>query len=190
MPLPEILKRETLAKSRWFQIEALHLKFSNGVQRVYERLPAHGPSGIIVVALEECSDGPDHLMLIREYAAGFHEFQLTLPKGGVDQGEDLLGACRREMAEEIGYTADHIEFVKNLTLAPGHMGYSINVMFAKQLRPESLPGDEPEPPEVVRWPVDRLDELLFGEEFCEARAIAAISLCRAKLLSSHTDSAS
>ena len=54
----------------------------------------------------------DELMLIREYAAGFHEFQLTLPKGAVDQGETLEIAADRELAEEIGFAAREIEFVK------------------------------------------------------------------------------
>jgi ADP-ribose diphosphatase len=41
-----------------------------------------------------------------------------------------------------------------------------------------LQGDEPEPLELVPWPLQRLDELLNSDEFCEARAIAALSLCR------------
>jgi len=35
---PTILKTELLAESDYFQIEALHLQFSNGQRRVYERL--------------------------------------------------------------------------------------------------------------------------------------------------------
>ena len=177
MPLPKITAREILAESRFFKIEALHLLFSNGVRRVYERIPAQGPQGVIVVAVNAAGE----LMLIREYAAGFHEFQLTLPKGSAEPGEDLFTASRRELAEEIGFTAENVEFVKNLTLAPGHMGFTINVMFATDLSPKTLPADEPEPPELVLWPVDRLDELLHDEQFKEARALAAISLCRERI---------
>ena len=107
MPLPKIIKTETLAATRFFKIEAMHLEFSTGEQRVYERLPAGASSGVIVVAINE----NDELMLIREYAAGFHEFQLTLPKGAVDQGETLEVAADRELAEEIGFAAREIEFV-------------------------------------------------------------------------------
>ncbi len=178
MPLPKITAREILAETRFFKIEALHLLFSNGAKRVYERIPAQGLQGVIVVAV----DDNGQLMLIREYAAGFHEFQLTLPKGSAEPGEDLFAATRRELAEEIGLTAENVEFVKNLTLAPGHMGFTINVMFASNLSPMSLPADEPEPPELVPWPVQRLDELLHDAHFNEARALAAISLCRQRLL--------
>ena len=65
------------ATTRFFKIEALDLRFSNGVERRYERLPAGGAEGVIVVAV----NAQNELLLIREYAAGFHEMQLTLPKG-------------------------------------------------------------------------------------------------------------
>ncbi|MEM7294079.1 MAG: ADP compounds hydrolase NudE, partial [Pseudomonadota bacterium] len=68
--------------------------------------------------------------------------------------------------------------LKKLTIAPSHMGYTINVVFARDLFEHRLQGDEPEPPEVVPWPLDRLDELLEGDDFNEARAIAALVLCR------------
>ena len=53
MPLPIIRKTEVLAQSRFFTIEAMHLRFSTGVERVYERLPAVGEQGVIVVAVNE-----------------------------------------------------------------------------------------------------------------------------------------
>ena len=176
--LPKITESKIIAESRFFKIESLALEFNNGVQRVYERLPAVGEQGVIVVAV----NAEDELLLIREYAAGFHEFQLTLPKGGAEVGESLEQAAQRELAEEVGFGARHVEFVKNLSLAPGHMGFTINVMFARDLFEHQLPADEPEPPEIVRWPIAKLDELLHSNDFNEARAIAALYLCKHKLM--------
>ncbi len=177
MPLPLIRKIQTIAQSRFFAIEALHLSFSNGVERVYERLPAVGQPGVIVVAIND----NDELLLIREYAAGFHEFQLTLPKGAADPGESLEAAAARELAEEAGFGAKDVRFVKRLSIAPGHMGFTINVVMAKDLYVHDIPGDEPEPPELVLWPLAKIDELLDHEEFYEARAIAALTLCLPQL---------
>ncbi len=177
MPLPTIHKTEVLAQSRFFKIEAMHLTFSNGEKRVYERLPAVGEQGVIVVAVNE----HDELLLIREYAAGFHEFQLTLPKGAAEKGESLERAAGRELAEEVGFGASNVQFVKRLSIAPGHMGFTINVLMATDLYPHELPGDEPEPPELVLWPLSKIDELLARDDFFEARAIAALTLCLPQL---------
>ena len=173
-PLPEVLERKILARSRLFAIEELKLRFSNGVERVYERLPVRGHPAVIVVAITEERE----LLLIKEYAAGFHEVQLSLPKGAANLGESLEDAASRELQEEVGFGARDVRFVKRVTLAPGHMGFTINVMFATDLFANWLPGDEPEPLELVKWPVNKIDELISGDQFNEARAIAALTLTK------------
>lgn len=181
MGVPDLKAVRTVAQTRFFRIEELDLEFANGVTRTYERLPGSGRAAVMVVAL----DAADELLLIREYAAGFHEMQLTLVKGTADPGESLEEAANRELKEEIGFGARRLEFVKKLNLAPGHMGFTINVLLARDLYPAKLPGDEPEPPELVTWPLARLDELITGDEFREARAIAALCLVQ-RLLDGET----
>ena len=182
--VPEILARRELARTRFFRVESLSLRFANGQTREYERLPAGGLPAVIVVAWDEVAD---ELLLIREYAAGFHEVQLSLPKGSTEGEETLEQATNRELMEEVGHGARHIEHIKQLSLAPGHMGFTIHVMLAHDLFEARLPGDEPEPPEVVRWPVARLDQLIADPDFNEARAIAALSLVRQRLLNPSGD---
>jgi ADP-ribose diphosphatase len=175
--LPEILSTKTIAKSRLFAIEELQLRFANGARRVYERLPGFGAPAVMVAAVNDANE----ILLIREYAAGFHENQLTLPKGAAEAGESLEQAADRELKEEVGFGARRIDWLKSLNLSPGHMGFTINVMLARDLYPEKLPADEPEPPEVVPWPLARLDDLVGRADFAEARAIAALYLLRLRL---------
>jgi ADP-ribose diphosphatase len=177
--LPDILSTRMIARSRLFAIEELELRFANGVRRTYERLPGFGRPAVMVVALNDANE----VMLIREYAAGFHENQLTLPKGAAEAGESLEQAADRELKEEVGFGARRIEWMKQLNLSPGHMGFTIHVMLARDLYPERLPADEPEPPEVVPWAISRLDALVSRPDFAEARAIAALYLLRQRLAS-------
>ena len=174
MGVPEIKAIRTIAKTRFFRVEELDLRFGNGVERTYERMPGSGTAAVMVVPVNDRGE----ILLIREYCAGFHEQQLTLVKGASEGSESLEDAANRELKEEVGMGARNIRFVKQLSIAPGHMGFTINVLLATDLYPERLPGDEPEPPEVVPWPLERLDELLAGTEFHEARAIAALYLAR------------
>ena len=56
------------------------------------------------------------------------------------------------------------------------MGSTLTAMIARDLYPCKLEGDEPEPLEVVEWPVDCIDELLNQPDFREARSVAALLL--------------
>ncbi|NVP01762.1 ADP compounds hydrolase NudE, partial [Photobacterium damselae subsp. damselae] len=47
---------------------------------------------------------------------------------------------------------------------------------AEDLYPEQLVGDEPEPLEIVRWPLSQAEELVHHVDFAEARSITALFL--------------
>ena len=172
VPLPEILETKTVARSRLFSIETLKLRFSNGVERLYERLPARGRQAVSVVAINK----DDEVILVREYLAGLHRYELNLPKGTVDPGETFEEAANRELKEEAGFGARKLDYVRQITLAPAYMGFSIHVILARGLYPESLPGDEPEIMEVKRWGLEAVDQLVMSELLSESRSIAALKL--------------
>jgi len=174
---PEILKRHTVARSRLFRADELLLRFSNGEERVYEKLCAGGPGAVLMVPILD--DG--RVVMIREYAAGIDDYHLALPKGAVDRGEEILDAANRELKEETGYGARDLRFLKRMHLSPAYMEHGINVILARGLYPESLEGDEPEPIEVVPVGFDDLLELVIQDEVCEGRSIAALFYAKAWL---------
>ncbi|MDR5873762.1 ADP compounds hydrolase NudE [Halomonas sp. CUBES01] len=174
---PQILKRNTVAQSRLFQVEALDLRFSNGEERQFERLTGADRGAVMIVAMPD----PEHVLLIREYAAGFEDYVLTLPKGLVDPGEDVITAANRELMEECGVGAHHLEPLAELSLAPNYMRHRMQVILATDLYPKRLPGDEPEPLIVETHALEELPALMLREDFHEARAIAALYIARDKL---------
>ncbi|WP_370278145.1 ADP compounds hydrolase NudE [Pontibacterium sp.] len=171
---PEILKVTQTASSRLFQVEELSLRFSNGAERIYERLATRGHGAVMIVPIT--ADG--NVLLIREYAAGLEDYTLTLPKGLIDPGETAHQAADRELKEEAGFGAERLNSLKVMSSAPNYMGHTINVIIARDLYPCRLEGDEPEELEVVSWPLDDLENLVLQEEFSEGRAIAALYMTR------------
>jgi ADP-ribose diphosphatase len=110
-------------------------------------------------------------------------YELGLPKGVVDVGEDPLAAAHRELREEIGMGARELHLIHSLSLAPGYIKHTSHLVLARDLYPDAAEGDEPEPIEVVPWPLAGLDALLAREDFTEARSIAALFLARRWLAS-------
>ncbi|MCO7225192.1 ADP compounds hydrolase NudE [Pleionea sp. CnH1-48] len=167
---PKVLETKEVARSRLFCVEELHLEFSNGAKRVYERLKAGGSGAVMVVAIND----KDEVLLIREYAAGVHDYELALPKGLVESDEPVLEAANRELMEETGYGARELTLLKVISLAPGYLSHRMHVILARDLYEQKLEGDEPEPIEVVPYPLAKLSTLVQQEDFTEARSIAAL----------------
>ncbi len=168
---PTILNRKPVCHSRLFAIETLEIAFSNGTHCHYERLKRNGGNGavLIIPLLDD-----ETVLLIREYSAGVDRYELGLPKGKIDDNETVLEAANRELKEEVGYGAKILHPLTTLTLAPAYMEHDINVIVARNLYPEKLVGDEPEPLEVIPWKLANINELLATQECSEARSIAAL----------------
>lgn len=177
--LPDILAREQVAASKLFKVEQLELRFSNGEQRTYERLCSGATAAVIVVPLLD----DDTVLLIREYGVGVENYELGLPKGRVEQGEDLLDAANRELKEEIGYGARNLRLLKLMSQSPNYMQHRTQIVLARDLYEERLEGDEPESLEVVPVKFADLDTWLDREDFTEARSIAALLLVQRLLQS-------
>ena len=168
--LPEILSTEIAAKSRLFTIETLELKFSNGVLREYERMKGTNRGAVMIIALNE----DRKMLLINEYCAGTHQYELSFPKGLIDEGETPQQAALRELKEEVGFGAKRLVELKTVSLAPGYFNAHMHIFLAFDLYAERLEGDEPEPLEVVQWSIDNYLQLLEEQSFCESRSVAGL----------------
>lgn len=172
--LPLITNRRQVAKSALFGIEQIDLTFSNGEKRQYERMMGSGRGAVMIVPMID----DDTLLLVREYCAGTHSYLLGFPKGLVDEGELPEQAANRELQEEIGYGSEQLKKVTELMMAPAFFNAKMTIFLAKRLYSAKLEGDEPEPLEVVSWPIKDYKELLQQRDFTEARSIAALMLVR------------
>lgn len=173
--LPVIGKRETVAQSRLFAIEAIDLTFSNGVERTYERMQGAGRGAVMVVPMLD----DDTMLLVREYCAGTHSYELGFPKGLIDPGEQAIEAANRELKEEISYGAESFSLIRQVAMAPAFFNATMDIFLAQSLYHASLEGDEPETLDVVPWKLKDWSQLLAQPDFNEARSIAALMLVKA-----------
>jgi ADP-ribose diphosphatase len=174
MPTLPIIHAREEVESGPYRRETLDLEFSNGERRRYERLKSRGHGAVMIAAVPE----PGTVLLIREYAAGTHRYELGLPKGRMNADEDVLEAANRELKEETGFGARRLTRLRGITLAPTYMTHEIHLVLAEDLYPERLPGDEPEELEVVPWKLDALHELVLREDCSEGRSLAGLLVVR------------
>ncbi|MFC0308772.1 ADP compounds hydrolase NudE [Gallibacterium trehalosifermentans] len=174
MQKPDILAVNVAAKSRLFEIQSVDLRFSNGALRTYERFKPASRSAVMVLALDE----QQNLLLTYEYAVGTEQYELGFPKGLMEIGETPEQSANRELQEEIGFGAEKFTLLRTVINSPGYMNNPMHILLAESLYPSRLEGDEPEPLQLVRYPLAKIDKLLEDPTFNEARNLSALFLLK------------
>ena len=172
--LPVVENAKIIAKTKVFTVEQMQLRFSNGQSTVYERIVSGANGAVLVVPFLDA----ETFLLIREYCAGVQRYEIAFPKGRVEGEESILESANRELKEETGYGANLLRLVKSVSVSPGYISHCTHIVLASDLYEQKLPGDEPEPIEVIPWKMSQVNALLQHEEFTEARSIAALYLVK------------
>lgn len=170
--LPNITERRIVARSKFFAVEEIDLTFSNKEERTFERMAGAGRGAVMIVPFINA----ETFLLVREYAAGTHSYQIGFPKGLIDPGEVSAEAANRELQEEVGYAANTLSLLQSVSMAPTFFDSNMDIFIAEGLHPSRLEGDEPEPLEVIEWSIHEIPQLLARKDFTEARSIAALLL--------------
>ncbi|MCK3657930.1 ADP compounds hydrolase NudE [Pasteurellaceae bacterium Pebbles2] len=171
--LPEILDIRTAAKTRIFEIQSVDLKFSNGTHRTYERFKPASRAAVMILPI----DGEDVLM-VREYAVGTERYELGFSKGLMELGETPEQSANRELQEELGLGAKNFTLLRTVNSNLTFMNAQMHILIAQDFYPSKLDGDEPEPLEIMRIPLNQLDELIANPDFMEARNLVALYALR------------
>jgi ADP-ribose diphosphatase len=121
------------------------------------------------------------VIFVKEYFAAIDEYQLALPKGRVEDGDNELERANKELQEEVGYKAAILTKLAVVTMSPGYLTQKTHVFLAQDLIESSLEGDELEKLEVVTYPLEKFEELIDKGKLTESRVIAALYLAKRKL---------
>jgi len=129
-------------------------RYDDGEEAEREVVAHPGAVGILAV------DG-DALILVRQPREAVGEPDLLeLPAGKLDEGEEPLATAQRELAEEVGKGARRWEHVKSFYTSPGFTDEECHVYLAEDLHDAEADADDNERIEIVRWPLDRLDDAI------------------------------
>lgn len=117
----------------------------------------------------------DHVILVRQYRYVFGENQRwEMPTGGMLTGECAEDAARRELQEEIGYTAQRLDHVSSYYTSKSICYEIAHLYLGYGLQRAVLPPDETEFFEVATFPLDAVVEMVNRSEIRDGMTVIAV----------------
>jgi 8-oxo-dGTP pyrophosphatase MutT (NUDIX family) len=146
---------ETVYEGAIISVQRERYRFADGEE--VERDVVHHPGAVGIVCVDD-----ESIWLVRQprQAVGDPDV-LEIPAGKLDaEGESPLEAGMRELAEEIGKGAAQWDSLGSFWTSVGVLDEEVHLYLATGLYDERAEAEENERIEVVRWPLERLEELL------------------------------
>ena len=127
------------------------------------------PGSTAIVAIHDGS-----VVLVRQTREPARRQLIELPAGKVDDGEDALDAAKRELEEEVGLRGGRWRSLGTYFTSPGFLDEQMHLFLAEDLERGEQDLDDGEDVQIVRWPVDDVEQRL--DELEDVKTVAALLL--------------
>jgi ADP-ribose pyrophosphatase len=171
---PEFIDSKKVFSGRVFNVSIDTVREAD---RTYIREVVHHPGSAVV--LPAFDDGT--VALVRQYRHPAVKYLLELPAGTLnDQERPEVGAAR-ELEEELGVIAGHLEKISEFFVSPGFCEEKMWLYLATDLKETAQKLEDDELIEVVRLPIDRALQMISDGEIEDAKTIIGLMLAAPRL---------
>jgi 8-oxo-dGTP pyrophosphatase MutT (NUDIX family) len=156
--------------TKWFSIDRHDYAFADGTVRPYYRLVK--PDFVLIAA----ADASDRLALVNLSRPPLGGMSLEFPQGGIEPGEDLLAAARRELLEETGIEPGELRHIGSFYETAGLSSCRCHVVMGKLIGQTTARPDAFEAGLELRWlPRDMLGRMVVSGEIRDGATISALT---------------
>ena len=154
-------------------------EFSAPDGSTFSRDIVRSPGAVGVVPLVFDAEGNPSVVLVSQYRPPYERNVLEIPAGMRDvAGEGTEAVARRELVEEAGLQADHLQLLTEILPSPG-MTDSITTLYLATgctPVPHDRQGPEEEHMELVHLPLADAVEMVERGEIADAKSVVALLL--------------
>lgn len=117
----------------------------------------------------------DHVLLVRQYRYVFGEsHRWEMPTGGIKPNETNEDAAQRELQEEVGYTAERLEWVSTFYSSKSVCYEILHLYIGHNLTRAALPPDETEFLETGVFAFRDVLKMVNNSEIRDAMTVIAV----------------
>lgn len=113
-----------------------------------------------------------HFYMVDQFRFGTDKIMTEFPAGKRDNKEDFIEVARRELREEIGYSAQTIIPLGYIETSPAFLDETLHLYYATDLEYVGQDLDEGEDVRVHLMTLDEIDHAIQNNEITDAKTIA------------------
>ena len=139
----------------------------------YREIVEHN-GGAVIAAVK--NDG--HMIMVKQFRKPAERVMLEVPAGKIDPGEDALTAACRELKEETGYTAGHVEKLTQMYPSVGYSQEILHLFLCTQLEAGETDFDENEAIDIEEYDIDELAAMVMNGQIQDGKSQIAILMVK------------
>jgi len=173
------MSSQSIYEGRIIRVKVDEVLLPNG--NTAKREIVNHPGAVAVMPLTD----EGKLIAVRQFRKPLERTIVEIPAGKLEPGEQPLACAIRELEEETGYTAQHMELLSSFYTSPGFADELVHVYVATGLtKGESRP-DEDEFVDVLELTLEEAQELHRAGEIRDAKTVVALFAWENRVLRSH-----
>ncbi len=142
----------------------------NGHKGMWDHIEHKGAAAALAVL----DDG--RILMVRQYRNSIERETLEIPAGGLNTGEDPKDAAVRELKEETGYIAGHVEKLLSLYTTVAFSNEKIHIYLATELKRSVQNLDEDEFVDVEAYTPEQLVAFIREGRIEDSKTISAVMM--------------
>ncbi len=162
------IKSEKIFSGKVINLKVDTVRLPNG--KTSTREIVEHPGGVGIIPITENKE----VILVKQYRKPLDRVCLEIPAGKLNVGEDPYACGVRELEEETGYKAKHVQSLGDFFPTPGFANEILYIYMATGLYEGEVKLDEDEFVETVKYPLDQLVDMVMQGEIRDAKTIIAI----------------
>jgi len=175
-----IFEEKTISSERIYEGSILNLRkdevYVQGNKTSHREIVEHS-GGVTIAAVTQ--DGK--MVMVKQFRKAAEKVILEAPAGKRDKGEEPIQTAKRELREETGYTAEHIELLTKFYASVGYSEEIIYIYLCTGLTPGETDFDDNEAIDVIEYDIDVLYDMVQSGEIEDSKTIIAILMARTRL---------
>lgn len=163
------LSSQIVYQNPWTSVREDIAEMPNGKQTIYGVIECGECVGILPFVDDQ------HVVLVQQYRYVFDENnRWEMPTGGVKTGETLIEAAHRELREETGFDAEHLDFFNTYYPSKSIMHEIAHLYIGRGLTKMQTIPDETEFFEVETFPFEQVLRMVLQSEIRDSMTVVAV----------------